>query len=103
MALVRQEAVFVPFFGVPTATLTSLSRFARMGRAKVVPVLTRLTAQGYDVEVLPAWQDYPGEDPLADAEAMNRYLEGYIERMPTQYYWVHKRFKIRPQGEDSVY
>jgi KDO2-lipid IV(A) lauroyltransferase len=103
MNITRQESVFVPFFGVPTATLTSLARFARMGRAKVVPVITRMTAQGYDVEVLPAWADFPSDDLMTDAAAMNRHLEGYIETMPTQYYWVHKRFKTRPPGEPEVY
>ncbi len=103
MNITRQESVFVPFFGVPTATLTSLSRFAKLGRAKVVPVITRMTARGYDVEVLPAWTDFPSNDLVADATTMNRRLETYIEAMPDQYYWVHKRFKVRPQGEDSVY
>ncbi len=103
MNITRQESVFVPFYGVPTATLTSLSRFARMGRAKVVPVITELTATGYDVHVMPAWHDFPTDDLLADAATMNRRLEDYIDRMPSQYYWVHKRFKVRPAGDASVY
>jgi len=103
MNITRQEAVFVPFFGVPTATLTSLSRFASLGRAKVVPVLTELTEQGYEVHVKPAWTDFPTRDLTADAAAMNRHLEGYIAAMPTQYYWVHKRFKVRPPGSPPVY
>ena len=103
MNITRQESVFVPFFGVSTATLTSLSRFARMGRAKVVPVITELTDAGYDVHVLPAWEDFPTDDLQADAATMNRRLQDYVERMPSQYYWVHKRFKMRPAGEASVY
>lgn len=103
MNITRQEAVFVPFYGVSTATLTSMSRFARMGRAKVVPVITELTASGYDVHVCPAWDDFPTDDLQADAATMNRRLQDYIDRMPHQYYWVHKRFKVRPDGEASVY
>lgn len=103
MNITRQESVFVPFYGVATATLTSLSRFARMGRAKVVPVITELTSTGYDVHVLPAWDDFPTDDLLADAATMNRRLQEYIDRMPSQYYWVHKRFKVRPAGDASVY
>lgn len=98
-----EESVFVPFFGVPAATVTSLSRFARLGRAKVVPVVTRLTAQGYDVEVLPAWSDFPSEDPVADTAVMNQRLQSLILSMPAQYYWVHKRFKDRPAGQPPVY
>jgi KDO2-lipid IV(A) lauroyltransferase len=97
------ESVFVPFYGVPAATVPSLSRFARLGRAKVVPVLTRMTPSGYTIEVLPAWNDYPTGDLLADTALMNTRLQDYIDTMPEQYYWVHKRFKDRPNGEPAPY
>ena len=97
------ESVFVPFYGVSTATVPSLSRFARLGRAKVVPLLPRLTADGYEVNVLPAWTDFPSGDPVADTALMNARLQDYITTMPAQYYWVHKRFKTRPEGEASLY
>lgn len=98
-----QESVFVPFYGVPAATVPSLSRFAKLGRAKVVPIVTRLTPKGYEVRVLPAWQDFPSDDLVADTVFMNLRLQGYIDEMPEQYYWVHKRFKDRPNGEAAPY
>lgn len=98
-----QESIFVPFYGVPAATVPSLSRFARLGRAKIVPVLSRLTKTGYDIEVLPSWQNFPTDDVEADTALMNKRLEGYIDTMPSQYYWVHRRFKTRPDGEPAVY
>jgi KDO2-lipid IV(A) lauroyltransferase len=98
-----EESVFVPFYGVPAATVPSLSRFARLGRAKVVPVLSRMTPSGYDIEVLPAWVNFPSGDMLADTVLMNARLQGYIDTMPSQYYWVHKRFKDRPDGERPPY
>lgn len=97
------ESLFSPFYGVSAATVPSLSRFARLGRAKVVPVVTRMTARGYDVQVLPAWPDFPTDDLSADTALMNTRLQSYIDAMPEQYYWVHKRFKDRPQGEPAVY
>ena len=97
------ESVFVPFYGVPTATVPSLSRFARLGRAKVVPLLPRLTADGYEVQVLPAWTDFPSGDPVLDTARMNARLQEYIATIPAEYYWVHKRFKTRPLGEASLY
>lgn len=103
MNITRQESVFVPFYGVSTATLTSLSRFAMLGRAKVVAVVTELTASGYDIHVKPAWVGFPTDDLQADAATMNRRLQAYIDQMPNQYYWVHKRFKVRPAGEPLVY
>lgn len=97
------DSVFVPFYGIPTATVPSLSRFARLGRAKVLPLLPRITPTGYKVEVLPAWVDFPSDDPVADTARMNAQLQDYINTMPAQYYWVHKRFKTRPEGEPSLY
>ncbi len=98
-----EESVFVPFYGVLAATVPSLSRFARLGRAKVVPVITRMTSQGYQVEVMPAWQDFPGDDATKDTALMNERLQEFINTMPAQYYWVHKRFKDRPAGEVPPY
>jgi KDO2-lipid IV(A) lauroyltransferase len=99
----RKDSIFVPFYGVSTATIPSLPRFARLGRAKVVPVTACLTRKGYEIEVHPAWANYPTGDETSDTAYMNRWLEGVITTMPDQYYWVHKRFKTRPLGEKTVY
>jgi KDO2-lipid IV(A) lauroyltransferase len=99
----REQTVFVPFYGVQAATVPSLSRFARLGRARVVPVVAKLTRTGYEIAVLPAWKDFPSADAVADTALMNRRLQGYIDAMPAQYYWVHRRFKTRPEGEAPVY
>ncbi len=98
-----EESVWVPFYGVSAATVPSLSRFAKLGRAKVVPVLTRMTRHGYEVQILPAWADFPGADPVADTALMNLRLQAFIDTMPDQYFWVHRRFKDRPPGEAGVY
>ncbi len=98
-----QESIFVPFYGVAAATVPSLSRFARLARAKVVPVLTRMTAQGYEVQIMPAWADFPSADLEADTALMNLRLQTFIDAMPDQYFWVHKRFKDRPPGLPPVY
>lgn len=97
------ESLFVPFYGVSACTVPSLSRFAKLGRAKVVPLITRLTPDGYEITVLPAWLDYPTGDLDADTRRMNQELQGYIDPMPDQYYWVHKRFKDRPDGQMPPY
>jgi Kdo2-lipid IVA lauroyltransferase/acyltransferase len=98
-----EESIFVPFYGVPAATVPSLPRFARLGKAKVVPLITKLTPQGYEVRVCDAWPSYPTKDQEADTALMNRRLQDYIDEMPSQYYWVHKRFKTRPPGQPGFY
>ena len=100
----KQDSVFVPFFAVPeTATIPSLSRFARLGKAKVVGLYNRMTPEGYVAELTPAWENFPTDDHVADTARMNRELEAAIRTMPAQYYWVHKRFKTRPDGQPSLY
>ena len=99
----RNDSLFVPFYGVTAATVPSLSRFARLGRAKVISMVTRITPTGYLAELSPAWPGYPTDDAEADTALMNQYLQSYIDVTPGQYYWVHKRFKTRPEGEPSIY
>jgi len=101
----RKDAIFVPFFGVPAATITGLARLARLAGAAVVPCVTRMLpgGQGYRVEVGEAWADFPGADVVADTQRMNAWIESVVLTMPEQYYWVHRRFKTRPPGEARPY
>jgi KDO2-lipid IV(A) lauroyltransferase len=97
------ESIFVPFMGVSAATVPSLSRFARLGRARVLTLVTRMTAQGYEMTLTEALTDFPTDDVVADTARMNQVLADAIRLSPAQYYWVHKRFKTRPEGENAVY
>jgi KDO2-lipid IV(A) lauroyltransferase len=78
-------------------------RFARLGKAKVMAVVPRMTPQGYDIEILPAWENYPSGDLQTDTARGNQLLETLVLSMPAQYYWVHRRFKSRPPGHPPVY
>jgi len=100
-----RDAAFVPFFGVPAATLLAPSRLARALDMVVQPVVAETLpgGAGYRVRFLPPWTDFPTDDPLADTARMNAWIESEIRRLPAQYLWVHKRFKTRPQGQDSLY
>jgi len=99
----REESIFVPFMGVQAATVPSLSRLARVAGARVMPVVTRMTQQGYTIEVHSPLPGFPGGDLVADTTRMNEVLAGFIRTMPEQYHWVHRRFKTRPEGEPGVY
>jgi len=101
----RKDAIFVPFFGVEAATITGLPRLARLGKAKVLPCVTRMLpgSAGYVLEIGEPWADYPTADVEADTRRMNAWLEGVVRTMPEQYYWVHRRFKTRPEGQARLY
>jgi KDO2-lipid IV(A) lauroyltransferase len=100
-----RDSIFVPFLGVPAATITGLSRIARLAGATVVPAVTRQLpgAAGYALTFYPAWRDFPSNDVERDTRRMNAFIEERVLEMPEQYYWLHKRFKTRPPGEAKYY
>lgn len=100
-----KDGAFIPFFGVPAATMTTVPRLAAMTGAAVVPCITRLLpgAAGYVLTFYPAWENYPTGDDIADTRRMNEFIEQRVLEMPEQYFWLHKRFKTRPEGEKSFY
>jgi KDO2-lipid IV(A) lauroyltransferase len=99
----RRASVFVPFFDIPTATITMTSKLAKATKAKVIPVSAYRTAdcRGFVLKFEPPMPI--GDDDIADAHAINRWLEARIREHPDQYLWLHKRFKTRPEGEPSLY
>ncbi len=100
-----RESIFVPFFGVPAATLTAPARLVMATDGQVIPVITRFLPdyQGWRVIFYPPWEDYPGEDIDAATRRMNAFIEERIREAPAEYFWSHKRFKTRPEGMPSVY
>lgn len=100
-----KDAVFVPFFGVEAATLTAPARLAALTGAKVIPVIATILPghQGWKVEFFPPWDDYPGTDLVQATRRMNQFIETQIRQAPAEYFWVHRRFKTRPNGAPGVY
>lgn len=101
----ERDAAFVPFFGIPAATLLAPSRLARALDMVVQPVVAQVLpgGRGWRVRFLDPLPEFPSDDALADTARMNRWIEQEVRRMPEQYLWVHKRFKTRPAGEPSLY
>ena len=100
-----KDAAFVPFFGVPAATLTAPGRIAAATGAAVIPVVATFLPgyAGWKVTFYPAWDNYPGDDMVESARRMNAFIEERVREAPAEYFWTHKRFKTRPPGERSPY
>lgn len=100
-----RESVFVPFFGIPAATLTAPARLSSATQGQVIPVVTRFLPnyQGWKVIFYPPWDDYPGADLNAATRHMNEFIEARVLEAPAEYFWSHKRFKTRPPGMPSFY
>jgi len=100
-----KDSEFVPFFGIQTNTITTISRLAKITGAEVCLMTTTLKADesGYLCEIREPLKNFPGVDPKSDTARLNQYFEQEIRLRPAEYYWVHKRFKNRPDGALSPY
>ena len=100
-----KDAQFVPFFGIPAATLTAPGRIAAATGAAVIPVVATFLPDyaGWRVTFYPAWDNYPGDDIVAATRRMNAFIEERVREAPAEYFWTHKRYKTRPPGDASPY
>jgi len=100
----RKQSALLPFFGVPSMTNTATGTLARLGKAVVVPFFPRrLPEGGYVLTIMPAIDGIPSDDPIEDTKKYLRILEDQIRLCPEQYYWVHRKFKNRPEPMPDPY
>lgn len=101
----RKQSIFVPLFGIPAATVTATTKFARLGKARVVPFTQQRLADGsgYRLTLHPPLADFPGDSEEADCLRINRWIEQAVRACPEQYLWAHRRFKTRPEGAPKLY
>jgi len=95
----------VPFFSTPAASNTAVSRLAKISGAAVVPFFIRQKTDnsGYVLTFLPALDNFPTSDNVADTERYHHLLENEIRKAPEQYLWIHRRFKNRPAQYPDLY
>jgi len=99
-----KDSVFVPFFGVPAATITATHHLARLSGAAVIPFFhQRKPEGGYVLRLEAPLPDFPGDDVTIDTARVNACVERMVRDAAAQYLWIHKRFKTRPPGEAPVY
>ena len=99
----KRNSIFVPFFGIPAATLPMASRLAKLTKAKVIMLVAEMTETGYQVHSTDLWENFPTDDYEADTLRVTQVLQEWIRKYPDQYMWTHRRFKTRPEGEVSLY
>lgn len=100
-----KQSLFVPLFGIQAATVTATSKFARLGKARVIPFTQQRLADGsgYRLVIHAPLENFPGETEEADCLRINQWVEGAISECPEQYLWAHRRFKSRPPGAPKLY
>ncbi len=98
-----KNSVFSPFFGIPAATNTATSRFARISNAKVIPFFSTRINGKYELTILPPLESFPSEDIQKDTDRINKLIEDHVKSTPEQYLWSHRRYKDRPNNEPGFY
>lgn len=95
----RGDSVFVPFFGRPAYSLTSTHQLARLSGAAVIAFShVRRDDGGYTLRLSPAFADFPTTDATADTARVMAAIEAMVREAPSQYLWIHRRFKRQPDG-----
>lgn len=99
-----KHSVFAPFFGQTAATLTATTKMVQLNNSPMVALYPRRKPDnsGYIVEIVPV-DNFPTGDITEDAIYINKIIETGIRRAPTQYMWMHKRFKTQPDGKQKLY
>lgn len=98
-----KDTVFAPFFGVPAATITATHQFARLSGCAVVPFFHRREGDRYVLRIAEPLPDFPSKDATLDSTRVNAAIEAMVREAPTQYLWIHRRFKRRPDGAAPPY
>ncbi|MFN3234969.1 MAG: lipid A biosynthesis lauroyl acyltransferase [Gammaproteobacteria bacterium] len=101
----RKHSVFVPFFGVSTASVTTTPGLVKLGKALLVSVTLyrRDDGKGYVVQFSKPIENYPAGEIQNDVSLINQELEKAIRFKPEQYLWQYRRFKTRPENERRFY
>lgn len=99
------RSVFAPFFGVDAATTPIVSRLAAATGAKVLQFSHHRTHQDqrYLLTVSDSLASIPSGDLVADATKLNAAIEAKVRLKPSQYLWLHRRFKTRPENSPAIY
>ena len=99
-----KQSALIPFFGIPAMSNIATTTLAKLGNAKAVPFLPRrLPEGGYELTILPPLEGVPSDDPIADTKKYVAVIEEHIRKCPEQYYWVHRKFKDRPDSLPDAY
>ncbi|MDQ3038940.1 MAG: LpxL/LpxP family Kdo(2)-lipid IV(A) lauroyl/palmitoleoyl acyltransferase [Pseudomonadota bacterium] len=93
-----KDTVFAPFFGIPAATITATHQFARMTGCAVVPFFHRREGADYILRIGQPLAPFPTDDVVADTSQVNKAIESMVREAPSQYLWLHRRFKRQPDG-----
>lgn len=101
--MIRDEGVFVEFFGRQACTTPGLAYMAAHSQAPILPVFSVRTGLGrHKIIVEPPLDPPDSRDEATILQATQQYtriIEEVIREHPEQWIWVHRRWRTRPDAE----
>jgi len=96
--------VFVDFFGKQAATAKGPIVFALRSNSPIVPMFTfRDKNNQHKVVILPEVELLQGKDKEEtielNAAKLTKIIESFVRKHPSEWAWIHRRWKARPQAE----
>ena len=96
------QGIFVPFYNIPTYTMTLFPKLAVKTQVPVFFVYALRKAKGFDVYFEKS-SDEIYSDVERSATYMNAHIQKIVDKAPEQYQWTYKRFSIQPENEPPFY
>ncbi|MCX7792931.1 MAG: lysophospholipid acyltransferase family protein [Thermodesulfovibrionales bacterium] len=92
-SVLRQEGILIDFLGRPAWTSRTPAMIAKKTGAKVLPAFIKRDGEWHIIEIGKEVQ-LKG-DELEDTKKLSSYIETYIMEHPTEWLWIHRRWKER--------
>ena len=96
-----KNSIFVDFFNHKALTVVFPSVLVKRTKCKVYLLTLVKEKNGYVADLKKL--DLKGENEEADLKKINSAIEVFANSNISEYYWIHRRFKNRPKGEQSFY
>jgi KDO2-lipid IV(A) lauroyltransferase len=100
----KVKSRFVDFMGIPAATPVGATMIALKTGADIVPVIVQMDAfDNQTITCMPALEVTRSSDAekdlLDNTLRMNQAIDAFIRKDPSQWVWMHDRFKTKPGQE----
>lgn len=100
-----ESGEFAPFFGIETLTMTLISKLANKSQAPAIIAYAKRNGvgEGFSIVFKSLDSSLSSDDIHISLKTLNEAVEACVRENPTQYLWGYKRFRKKPEGEQSRY
>ncbi|MCP5487191.1 MAG: lysophospholipid acyltransferase family protein [Verrucomicrobia bacterium] len=97
--MIREEGIFVDFFGKLACTTPGLAMMSAQSRSPVLPLFVVRTETGFRIvhgDLIEPPADRSPEQIFHATQTYTKVVEDMVRRYPEQWIWMHNRWRTRP-------